>query len=60
MHKHIIDSLSPSLTLTSDFHALRRLVDAADEEEQQHFLDVLHAVDLRRDARRQLLVEVVL
>ena len=38
----------------------RVAVDAADEEQEERFLDVVVAVDLGRDRTGKLLVEVVL
>ena len=44
----------------ADLHPGRVLVDAADQEKQQSFLDVLVAVDFRRNGARKLLVEILL
>ena len=44
----------------ADLHPGRVLVHAADQEKQQSFLDVLVAVDFRRNGARKLLIEILL
>ena len=57
---HARISHQANVNVASDLHAARVLVHAAHEHEQQRLLDVLVSVDLRRNALRQLGVEVVL
>ena len=44
----------------ADLHSGRVLVDTADQEKQQSFLDVLVAVDFRCNGARKLLIEILL